>query len=270
MGVITEEPERSEEPSEVQTRPGAAFDRIVGNLANSAVAAWIGATTGLPDAATTLGGVVGPLAEELSYAVRKIATVQQAQAQYVITEAANHSDVPVDRLIDDLTRDPVRLQLLLRSLEAAGRAASDTKLRLLAHLLATGALAQDDTIVSEQTLAVETVAELDTPHFRMLTILALSSPVWWDTERDRDRYRDGWPERRIVERSPGLKNALRVLAARLEALGLVERLPFDSNQEPIWRLTGFGKLCVMALKNLDSDHDRVVPGSRDEFEADYD
>src|SRR5688572_10664637 len=52
---------------ETESRRGPALDRIVGNAVNSAVGVGLVQHVG-PDVASSLGGMVGPLAEEASFA----------------------------------------------------------------------------------------------------------------------------------------------------------------------------------------------------------
>ncbi|WP_159079486.1 hypothetical protein [Plantactinospora sp. BC1] len=236
-----------EPPSELQKRSGAAFDRIVGNSVNTGISAWITATTGSPETGAAIGGMLGPLAEELSFAVRRAVDFQQARGSQLLIEAASSSETSLDDLLDKLVNDPVRLQLLLRSLEVAARATTDYKLSLVANLLATGALATDSAAVDEQLLVVDALGALETPHFRLMLILKHPSPVWWTSPDERKAYRQAWPEARILERDDGLRNVLTALLARLQSLGLARDVSLTASPDPLWELTTFGRLSVNAL-----------------------
>jgi hypothetical protein len=232
----------------MQARSGAAFDRVVGNSVNTALTAWIAATTGSPEAAAAIGGMIGPLAEELSFALRRAANFQRTQGEYMLGEAASTSQIPVDALLAELTSDPARLQLLLRALEVAARSATEGKLVLVADLLATGALAKDNAVVDEQMLVVDAVGALESPHFRLLIVLGDPSPVWWDAPAARATFRRAWPEERILQRNPGLTNSLTALAARLQSLGLARDVSRGPSPDPLWELTQFGRICFEAVK----------------------
>ncbi len=59
--------------SDDDKRAGAALDRVAGNLVNTLVTSWLLIQgTGFTEA-TAMGAVVGPLGEEASFALRKLA-----------------------------------------------------------------------------------------------------------------------------------------------------------------------------------------------------
>ncbi|WP_199513895.1 hypothetical protein [Nucisporomicrobium flavum] len=235
--------------SETQLRSGAAFDRVIGNMANSAVTAFVAAGTGSPEAGAALGGAVGPLAEELSYAIRRIVDVRRERATVMVSAAADENGVSSSELLDQLLRDPAKMRLLVVGIEAAGEATADAKLKLISEIVATGALAEDEAVVDEQLLALSAIRELEVPHFRLMLQIALPSPVYWATAQERQQYRYAWPESRIVEASPTLKNALPALAAKLQSLGLARTVAVEGAQDVVWRLTSFGETCVDAIKD---------------------
>lgn len=238
--------------NEVDQRSGAAFDRIVGNVANSGVSAWLQTVTGSPEAASMLGGMVGPVAEEVSFAIRRILGLQGARAQRMIEEAAETADLSSKDLLDRLLEDPFKVELLLQALDAAGRSTTEAKLNLIAELLATGALAEDRPVVQEQRLALEAMAALEVPHFRLLILLAEPTPKWWDDEISRSKLRYAWSEEKIVEKDPGLANALGALAARLQSLGLIRDIGTAAGSGTLWERTPFGLLCIEALQQRSS------------------
>ncbi|MFC7530610.1 hypothetical protein [Actinoplanes sp. GCM10030250] len=238
------------EPSELQGRSGAAFDRIIGNTVNTAIATWVSTSTGLPEAGATLGGTLGPLAEELSFAIRKIVGLRHRQAELMVARAADTASVSVSDLIDCLAEEPAKLQLLVVSLDAAGRAASEDKLDLVAKLLATGAISTDRALVDEQTLAMQAVADLEIFHLRLVAILDRPSPVWWKSMPLRQRLKFAWPEDRVLEQDPGLSATIAALTAKLQSLGIARSIASPLGDESIlWELTDFGRLCMGTLRN---------------------
>ncbi|MEV4660371.1 hypothetical protein AB0J85_00325 [Micromonospora echinofusca] len=234
--------------NDAAVRPGAAFDRIVGNMVNTGVTTWLTSATGSAESAALVGGMAGPLAEELSFAIRKVLAIQQQRGQVMVEGAAQHANIELDELLARLTSDPAKVELLVRALESAARATTDVKLDLIADLLATGALAADETVVDEQLLAMDAIGRLDTPHFRLMHLLDGRSPVWWADENDRRRLRYAWPESRILDADPGLKNSLTALVSRCQSLGVVDDLGTPAHSEKMWALTPFGQLCIAALR----------------------
>src|SRR5205823_3461753 len=97
----------------------------------------------------------------------------------------------------------------------------------------------------EKLLALDAVAKMDTPHFRLLTILIRPSPLWWDDSKSRAAFRCAWPEERIIEADQGLKNALPALLALVESLGMARSERTDRGT--LWALTTFGETCIEAL-----------------------
>ena len=253
-GAIEDGLGESSPSSELQERPGAAFDRVVGNLVNSGLSAWLTTVTGSPDSGAAIGGMVGPIAEEVSFAFRRILGLQTARGTRMIEQAAVTSGTTPPDFLDRLLEDPFKVELLLRAMEAAGRSTTEAKLDLISDLLATGALTSDRPVVQEQLLALEAIRSLDVPHFRLLVLLNDPTPAWWDGA-DRARFRHAWSEEKIVDRDPGLTNALANLAAKLTSLGMIRDVGSASGHGILWELTRFGKTCIVALrgKGLNDD-----------------
>jgi hypothetical protein len=228
--------------SDLESRSGAAFDRIIGNVVNSAVTTWMAVHTGSADSAATVGGVVGPLAEELSFKLRKIVDVQDNRTQDMLDEAATAASSSTEDLIDAALNDPGKLELLLRAVDAARHATTDKKIRLLGQLFAAGVLAEDGAVVDDHLIAIDAIGQLDAPHLRLMAILIDPSPVWWDDVASRSARRYSWPEDRIIERDGGLRLAIRAIIAKLVSLGIVQD---DGNG--LWSLTSFGDLCIRAF-----------------------
>jgi hypothetical protein len=239
--------------SELEMRSGAAFDRIVGNVANTGVSVWLTSSTGSPEAASTIGGMVGPLAEEISFAVRRALGIKAARGQRMIEAVAVRTGTDTQDLLAELLSDPLKMELLLQALEAAGRSTTEAKLDLIAELLATGALAEDTPVVQEQLLALEAVKTLDTPHFRLLLILGRPSGEWWGDPTLLARFKYSWLEARIIDKDPGLKNGLGALLAKLDSLGMVRRSDGSPGLARRWEKTDFGDLCIEAIKRRSSD-----------------
>lgn len=232
-----------------EPRAAAAFDRVVGNVVNTAVAMWVARTTGDVDSGSFIGSMVGPLSEELSYTIRRVVNVQHAKAQTMVDEAVACSGYDEETLLSKCLADPAKVELLYRALQAAAHASTERKLRLIAELFTAGALASDSTVVDEQFLALDAIGKLETPHFRLLTFLVRPSPLWWDDPAARERFRYSWSEHRIGEENPGLKNVLPALLAATQSLGMIRD---DSTDHGIvWSLTSFGRICIEALSASD-------------------
>jgi hypothetical protein len=240
----------SEEGARKLQRAGAAFDRIIGNMAGGAANAWLTLLTGSPETASFAGGAIGPVAEEFSFAIRTILTKQDKKLHQMILAAEEVGGEDGDVLAGALESD-AKAELLLRSTEAAARSPHPTHLRFVAGLFASGMLATDDTVVDQSLLAVAAARELDVSHLRLLDLLRRPCPTWREPQDLRRRLRFSWDEEAIARSSSGLKLALPALTAKLESLGLVRDRGLGSfDYEPMWELTSFGRLCVSKLEEI--------------------
>ncbi|WP_430782971.1 hypothetical protein [Actinoplanes sp. G11-F43] len=231
--------------SEANERAGNAFDRLIGNLANAGVTTYVTQATGSPESGAAIGAMAAPLGEEISFALRKFLGIKERRAQVLIESASIQGDISVDELVAAISDDPSRLALLSRALDAAANANTLLKIALLANVLASGALRKDDASVDEEILAMDALAQLETPHLRMLVILLDRSPVWRTAASERRKLLRHWPEERIVQKDVGLSVAFPAIAAKLQSLGLVSSMHYGD--ENLWSLTSFGQVCLGKL-----------------------
>ena len=84
--------------------------------------------------------MLGPSAEEISFALRKVVAFKARQSEAMIDQAAQEAGMSSKDLLEDLVSDPIKMQLLIVALDSATRSANDAKLTLISDLVATGAL----------------------------------------------------------------------------------------------------------------------------------
>lgn len=236
--------DRMPEPSD---RPGNAFDRLIGNLANAGVTTWVTQVTGSPESGAAVGAMAAPIGEELSFAVRKLVGIEEQRVQTLVQSATIQSAVSAEELLELITEDAGKSELLARAIAASARSSTRLKIAILANLLVSGALADDDAVVDERLMALDAVAEVDKPHLRLLAVLMEPSPVWWPDAPTRRRLRQSWPVSRILERDPGLALAFPAVAARVQGLGMAT-VTHHEHQE-LWSITSFGRTCLKCLES---------------------
>ncbi|MDQ4031280.1 MAG: hypothetical protein M3332_02995 [Actinomycetota bacterium] len=229
-------------------RIGAALDRVTGNLINTLATSWL-LTQGVGSTeATAMGAVAGPLGEEVSFALRKVAIKKITGMVRLLEGGAESQDVSTDDLLEAAVSDPSKLELLGRAMDAAARATSMNVIDTLARAFATGVLAEDCAAVDETFLVIDALGQIDAPHLRLLAILSQNAPHTDLREDIADELRYAWTVEQILVTDPGLSTVVDALIAKLRSLGVIR----DDGQgrldyKPYWCLTGFGHACHAAL-----------------------
>ncbi|MEO3786963.1 hypothetical protein ABGB12_26875 [Actinocorallia sp. B10E7] len=238
-------------PNESESRKGPALDRMAGNAANSIAAVGL-VQAGFPaDVATAIGGIVGPLGEELSYALRTRAVRRSERLQRFFDFAVADENLTAEELLQQITYDDLKLELLARAVNAAVSSTNETRLQALARAFVTGALAADDAAVDQSLLVIDALGQLDVPHFRVLAILLTKAPQHFDKDFEELHY--SWSDKQIAEHDPGLATTVTALTARLNSLGMVYdegHGRYGGGAAVLWTLTPFGKACADELARI--------------------
>jgi hypothetical protein len=243
---------------DTESRKGPALDRVVGNVANTGVAAALLYAGLSSDAAAAIAGLAGPIVEELSFGFRRRATLRSERLQRFFKFSIEDQELTVEELLHELMYDDLKLELLARAVEAAADTISEIRLRLLAQAFVTGALAADRATVDQGILIVEALSQLEAAHFRVLAILRTEAPPHFDVEgtpiegEPAAELRRSWSEAQLAERDPGLAAAISPLVARLNTVGMLhdEGRGRLGNVVPMWTLNAFGRACSDELDRL--------------------
>lgn len=185
----------------------------------TAVAA-IGAGAGLlsPDAGAA-ALVASPAMEALlSRVVGALSQRRRSNATETLMDAATASSESLEEFVQRAVSDERRHELLARTLGIAQDTALREKRRALGRALAAG-VAGDDARIDDELLFIRAVADLDTPHIRLLGLLG--SEVAGGGVRSGNVLIRGWTEDAIVRASSGFSGVLRPLLSVLELHGLI-------------------------------------------------
>jgi hypothetical protein len=210
-----------------------------------------------PAGAVAIGAAT---AETLRYLAERAIGLRDYQAGRTLEIAANDTGLPLDELRRRLTADPKRVQLTAAALTAAANTALETKIRTLGRALATGALAVDDAQVDEQRLLVDTLADLEAPHVRVLHQLAIRHEGYGEARTPDGRFHaHGWSLEDLSAQLPGVAGVLRpvlnVLVSHALALDTgVGTLDYIAGQSGRWVLTDYGKHCLALLEERGREH----------------
>jgi hypothetical protein len=148
--------------------------------------------------------------------------------------------------------------LLLDLAAAVVAAASETmveaKIRMLGRALATGALAADDAVVDEQRFLVNTLADLEAPHIRVLHQLSIEHEGYDSPQSAEGRRRAyGWSTGDLSKQLPGMGLVLRPVLSALASLELIRdtavgSLDYVPGEAERWIVTDFGMQRLVILE----------------------
>jgi hypothetical protein len=199
---------------------------------------------GLGPAAVPLAALAGAFAEEV---VALGFDLRQRRAERVtgmVERAAASQNVALEKLLTGVKANESKEALFIRAVQAAADAVDESKLDTLARAFATGALADDQAVVDEAIIVVDTLAQLEAPHLRLLAILA--EPCDAPLPGRMSPREQAWSKDFILWRHPGLTTTIDALVAKLHGLGLI----YDAGAGRTdylgawWTPTQFGDVCV--------------------------
>jgi hypothetical protein len=96
--------------------------------------------------------------------------VRRRMAAVLGLAAKQSGKMPVD-LVEEISTDPRKLQLLVDSLRAGAESAWEERTRVLGRALAAGAVAEDDALVDEERKWVAILASIEAPELRIMEYL---------------------------------------------------------------------------------------------------
>jgi len=183
----------------------------------------------------------------LHSAKSKILERRSAQAEEVCAIAFDDLTAEaVSRLLDGT--DDARLQLLAQCVEGAMVTALHSKIRLFGKILKEGLLQDDPAVVDVASLRVRALVPIESPHVRLLAVIAGDKSLLPGTENHR-----GWKSSELTEILPRYAAALEALLPTLSASGFVVDVSIGQYGgwkpgEERWEITSFGKDCLDMLK----------------------
>ena len=174
-----------------------------------------------PDAGAAATALTPALETVLSRVVGGVSRWRTQHAAETLEDAAQAVGEPVEQLVQQAVSDERREELLARTLTIAQDTALRDKRRALGRALAAG-IAGDDAKIDDELLFIRAVADIDTPHIRLLALMAGERiPPGKDSG---SVFHGGWSLPTIAARDPGLGEAVPALLSTLESHGLVRAM----------------------------------------------
>jgi hypothetical protein len=189
-----------------------------------------------PDAAAVATALTPAMEALVSRMVGVLSQWRVRHAAETLEYAAEAAGEPVGQLVEKAVADERREELLSRTLTIAQDTALRDKRRALGRALAAG-IAGDDAKIDDELLFIRAVADIDTSHIRLLSLMASEAPP---PPRNAGAPQ-GWSAETIAERDPGLSEAIPALLSTLESHALVH--PED-------RLATYGGMMTPQVYNV--------------------
>jgi hypothetical protein len=211
-----------------------------------------------PDAGAAATALSPVLESAFLRVVGSLSQRRSRHAAEVLEVGADAAGEPLEQFTEKAVADERRQELLARTLTVAQDTALRDKRRALGRALAAG-IVGDDAKIDDELLFVRAVADIDTPHIRLLALMASESiPA---SGLSGSVFHGGWSLATMMARDPGLGEAVPVLLTTLESHGLVR--PMQSStpwQAPraAYDVTDAGRTLLERLtaEGLDSDESR--------------
>jgi hypothetical protein len=174
-----------------------------------------------PDAGAAATALTPALETVLSRVVGTLSQRRVRHAGQTLEDGAEAAGEPVEQFVQRAVSDERRAELLARTLTVAQDTALRDKRRALGRALAAG-IAGDDAKIDDELLFIRAVADIDTPHIRLLALIASQrTSTLIRTGKDSDSYLAGLSVAKMATRDPGLGETIPVLLSTLASHGLV-------------------------------------------------
>lgn len=208
---------------------------------------------GAPLVHPVLGLAVSTAAPTITLAITRLFETlrhrRTVHGEETLGDAAEAADVPVEQFIEEALADEQRTELLVRALTTAMDASLREKRQALGRALASGVCGSST--VDDEFLFMRALADLDEPHIAVLQVIGGEAPAHHPLPK-------GWQYTEILERVPGLANALRAVLVTLELHTLIttNQLVSEAGQgTPIYRIAEAGRVMLSRLAEEGSELD---------------
>lgn len=175
---------------------------------------------------------------------------QEARASFVIAKAATLAGVEVSEIVQGLTTDPKREELLLRTLRAAEDAALAEKLLAFAHTLANGYQNDSDEVIAWESIFVHVLEDCSVAHLDILrTFLQTENQLGLgDGSTTFDKAPEAINREQLRTVRPEYDSFIDSLVSKLESHGLLQGATSTSGmgfslgpKNVTYRITPFGR-----------------------------
>ena len=142
--------------------PGALVHAVA-----AGVGAGLGVAVGGPSGAIAGAAIEPGLAILLHRVIQELSGLRSASAAQMLGGAARRLGQEPDDMVEDALSESRHAQLLGEAVQTAARTVNEQKLRTLSRALANG-LSHDEARLDEEQLVLSALAEIDTPHIKLL------------------------------------------------------------------------------------------------------
>lgn len=204
-----------------------------------------------PDAGAAATALAPAMESMITHVVGRLRRRRARNAAETLADAAEAAGEPVEQLTLEAIATERREELFIRTITIAEDTALRDKRRALGRALAAG-IAGDDAKIDEELLFVRAIADIDTPHIRLLSMIAS------ETIPPRSDSRGGWSLDAMTERAPGLGEAIPALVLTLRSHGLVRQIDGPITwaalgSQDTYDVTGAGRTLLERLTAEGSD-----------------
>jgi hypothetical protein len=177
---------------------------------------------------------------------------RQVVAMWEITAQA--AEQTHDELLARVTADPHRRQLFAAAVRAAADTALQAKLDAIGHRLAMGVMAADDDGIEVQRVIIETLGDLELPHWQTLRQITLDYEGYGEPfTEDGIGQRHGWTMEALRAHLPSLTPIIGSVIPVLAARGLIANTSlgtydYGGQVDDRWIVTDYGRACLAELE----------------------
>jgi hypothetical protein len=203
-----------------------------------------------PDAGAAATALTPVLETVLSRVLRSLNGHRSAHVAETLEDAAEAAGDPIELFVEKAVADERREELLARTLTIAEDTALRDKRRALGRALAAG-IAGDDAKIDDELLFIRAVADIDTPHIRLLARMADENIP--PGKESGSIFHGGWSLAAIAARDPGLGEAVPAILSTLESHGLVRAVQGSTPWQGAIRAYGITSAGRTLLERLSAE-----------------
>ncbi len=238
------------------------FDDVTpGGLIAAAVAA--GASTAVELALPNVHGLdagVAVAVQALSNIAGKFLETRRRRAGRALRHASEFSGLSMDELTAAIMASPARADLTMLTIDAAVQTRLDEKIQALGRAIAAGAIATDEAVIDAEQFIVKALAQIETPHIRVLQIVARPRSTNQGKPGGHRKSYITWGADDIALEYPQAGVLAETICAELASVGAL-----NPDHEPAWnggtayRISPFGRRILDMLDNRATGSARPDP-----------
>jgi hypothetical protein len=187
-------------------------------------------------------------------AIERVSGLRGRQVAAMWEIAVQAAEQTHDELLARVTADPHRRQLFAAAVRAAADTALQAKLDAVGRRLAMGAMAEDDDGIEVQRIIIETLGDLELPHWQTLRQITLGYEGYGEPfTEEAIGQRHGWTmealRTHLSSLTPIIGSVIPVLAGRgLIANTSLQTYDYGGRVDDRWIATDYGRDCLADLE----------------------